>query len=155
VIFSQTSSTHVAAAPAAADLYDGLPGIALFLGHLGAVTGDARLQEELSRLAVIELLKTPSLRERGRPAGAFAGLGGVIYVLAHLSQFMPDLSCADIAEELARLLAEDLDAAVEIDVIAGLAGIVLAALGAANQAQRCAFFQPCGEGRPRPGGSSR
>jgi type 2 lantibiotic biosynthesis protein LanM len=139
VIFSQTSSTHVAAAPAAADLYDGLPGIALFLGHLGAVTGDARLQE-LSRLAVIELLKTPSLRERGRPAGAFAGLGGVIYVLAHLSQFMPDLSCADIAEELARLLAKDLDAAVEIDVIAGLAGIVLAALGAANQAQRCAFF---------------
>jgi lantibiotic modifying enzyme len=73
--------------------------------------------------AVIELLKTPSLRERGRPAGAFAGLGGVIYVLAHLSQFMPDLSCADIAEQLARLLAEDLDAAAEIDVIAGLAGL--------------------------------
>src|SRR2546427_5327560 len=71
--------------------------------------------QELSRLAVIELLKTPSVRERGRPAGAFAGLGGVIYVLAHLSQFMANLSCADIAEELARLLAEDLDAAVEID----------------------------------------
>jgi hypothetical protein len=36
---------------------------------------------------------------------------------------MPDLSCADIAEQLARLLAEDLDAAAEIDVIAGLAGL--------------------------------
>ncbi len=138
VVLSQTVSTHVAVAPAGIDLYDGLPGIALFLGYLGRVTHETRFQE-LARAAIRELLATPSLRERGRPAGAFAGLGGVIYALAHLGKFMPEGDYVALAEELAEIVDKDLETEAELDVVGGLAGIVLAALAAAQSTDRPVF----------------
>jgi class II lanthipeptide synthase len=138
IVLSQTASTHIAAAPAGIDLYDGLPGIALFLAHLGAMTSDANF-EDVARAALAELLATPSLRERGPAAGAFAGLGGVIYTLCEISRVWSEPSFIDVAEGLAKILAENVGDAAELDVIGGLAGVVLSALGCAKQTGKPLF----------------
>ncbi|HEY4593123.1 MAG TPA: type 2 lanthipeptide synthetase LanM, partial [Thermoanaerobaculia bacterium] len=72
--------------PMADDLYAGLPGVALFLGVLGAATGEARW-ERLARAAVESLLarwRNPSAAAPPLSLGAFTGWGGILYVLAHL-----------------------------------------------------------------------
>jgi lantibiotic modifying enzyme len=138
VVLSQTASTHVAAAPAGIDLYDGLPGIALFLAHLGAATRNRNF-EDVARAALTELLVTPSLRERGQSSGAFAGLGGVIYTLCEISRVWSEPKLVDLAEELGGLLADGIDDAAELDVIAGLAGVVLSSLSCAEQTRRPLF----------------
>ena len=47
---SLTDGRHWDLAPLGYDLYNGLPGVALFLGYLGSVTGAARYAE-LARAA--------------------------------------------------------------------------------------------------------
>jgi type 2 lantibiotic biosynthesis protein LanM len=114
--------------PALPDLYLGLPGIALFLGHLGALTGE----EEYTRLAraalatqrwqlEIEPEVVPSI-------GGFNGWGGVIYGLAQLAALWQDDSLFAEAEALVPKLAEGIDGDENNDLIAGAAGALLALL---------------------------
>ncbi len=138
VTFTQTTSSHVASTPAGVDLYGGLPGIALFLGSLGAVTQNARFTD-LARSAALELLAAPALQEQFQTVGAFDGLGGVIYALVHLAKFLPELGCIARAEQLAKLFGEPVNATVEIDVISGLAGLILSSLAAGRQTSQAIF----------------
>jgi lantibiotic modifying enzyme len=65
--------------PLGADLYDGLPGVALFLGYLGAVTGQER-HTALARGALSSLrlaIHANSGRNSVRSIGAFTGWGGI------------------------------------------------------------------------------
>src|SRR5207248_3639605 len=65
------------------NLYEGLPGVALFLAHLGALTRD----ESYTRLARAALTTLRRHAERGRSSvervGAVDGWGGGLYTLAH------------------------------------------------------------------------
>ena len=95
------SSVH----PLDVTLYDGLSGCSLFLAYLGALAGDESYQR-VARKAVTLLRRH---LERGRAGGApvlrlgaFSGLGGIVYTLAHLAVLWNDASLIDEAEALAR-----------------------------------------------------
>src|SRR5204863_5425785 len=67
--------------PLGMDLYDGLPGVGLFLAHLGAISGEEKYTN-LSRAALKSLrqwLAIGKVNKRMRGIGAFSGLGGLIY----------------------------------------------------------------------------
>jgi type 2 lantibiotic biosynthesis protein LanM len=117
-----------AIAPLGLDLYDGLPGVALFLAHLGAVTGEERYAA-LARAALIGQRRR--LKQTDRPlrsVGAFEGWGGVIYVLANLASVWNEPAllgeCAAAVERLTPLIEQDED----LDVIGGSAGCLLCLL---------------------------
>ncbi|MEU5384455.1 type 2 lanthipeptide synthetase LanM family protein [Kitasatospora cineracea] len=109
--------------PAGADLGHGYPGPALFLAELAAHTGEQRYADT-SRQALGPL---PALLERlaAEPEdlaavgpGAFAGLGGIAYVLARTAVLLDDPESAGWADRAAELTG----AAVECDHADAAAG---------------------------------
>jgi type 2 lantibiotic biosynthesis protein LanM len=111
-----------------ADLYDGLPGVALFLARLGDLTGEQRYTS-LARAALAALRE--QLRQAESPwrlVGAFDGWGGVIYTLAHLGVLWNETALLAEAEQyvegLPALIAQDED----LDVVSGSAGCLLGLL---------------------------
>ncbi len=121
---TQVGESSFRLAPLGLDLYDGLPGVALFLGQLGHVTGDRRYRE-LAR-AAIETVRSLLPQSGGtiRSVGAFSGWGGLLYTYAHLAQLLDDpdlLAEADgIVAGLAGPIAEDGD----FDLTSGAAGCI-------------------------------
>ena len=108
------------------DLDAGIPGIALFLAYLGAVTG-TKAPTALAHAALTTMSRVLAERSPTRIAiGGFDGLGGVIYVLAHLATLWRRddlLSQADaLSIRLPRLVENDDD----FDVFGGAAGCILA-----------------------------
>ena len=131
--------------PIGADLYDGLPGIALFLAHLGRLTGRQRF-EALGRRAVTTFLELAASQESQRGIGGFTGLGGTVYALTHLGVLWDDAALIDRAEETVDTLAGLIDEDDHLDIIGGAAGCVLPLIGlhqvtgstaALNAAVRC------------------
>lgn len=114
--------------PLGADLYSGLPGVALFLAQLGAITQEQHYTE----LAQAALSTLRRLLDRDRPLmtliGAFNGWGGVVYVLSQLGALwsQPELlrEAEKLAESLPALIADD----SHFDIISGAAGCILALL---------------------------
>ena len=113
-----------AAMPLGKDLYDGIPGVALFLAYLGAITGEDRFTA-LAQRAVTNL-------RRSRPTfpfiGAFAGWGGLIYTLTHLGVLWAKPELIDEAAALVDLLPGLIDQDEELDIIGGAAGCIGALL---------------------------
>jgi type 2 lantibiotic biosynthesis protein LanM len=109
-------------APTGADLYSGLPGIALFFGYLGAVTHEARW----TRAAEGTLESVLSLIDSGKPGlstiGAFSGWGGILYSLAHLGTLWQRPELFQRAEDIAVTLAPLIDQDLQLDVLSGSAG---------------------------------
>ncbi|HYH12539.1 MAG TPA: type 2 lanthipeptide synthetase LanM, partial [Thermomicrobiales bacterium] len=121
---SQVGEASFRLAPLGLELYDGLPGVALFLGQLGAATGDRRYTD-LARAALQTVRSL--LPEHGgaiQSVGAFTGWGGLLYAYAHLAQLLEDddlLSEAeDMVPELAGPIAED----GNFDLVSGTAGCI-------------------------------
>ncbi|HVT17290.1 MAG TPA: type 2 lanthipeptide synthetase LanM family protein [Thermoanaerobaculia bacterium] len=111
-----------------ADLYGGLPGIALFLAQLGAVTGEARYTD-LARGALAALL--PLARQESPPIpllGAFSGWGGLIYTLAHLAALWDDPALLDGAEACLAHLPRRVESDETLDLMDGAAGCLAALL---------------------------
>jgi type 2 lantibiotic biosynthesis protein LanM len=113
---------HPVIAPLALDLYDGLPGVTLFLAHLGAITGEDRFTE----LAMAGLTTQLRLLERSgiplAPIGAFTGFGGLIYELARLAVLWDRPDLRQRAEALAEALAPLIEQDEQLDVLGGAAG---------------------------------
>jgi len=133
-------------ATAQADLYEGVPGIVLFLAYLAQTTGEERWAE----LARRGLETTTALLERATPckelAGAWNGLGGLVYTFAHLGvlwrrddllaraeSWLPDLARLVEADEHHDLMNGTAGAAAALLVLAGLRP----ASGALDLAHRC------------------
>lgn len=112
--------------PLGLDLYDGVPGIALFLAYLGAVTG----QEHYTTLAraTLETMRRwlqPDRWKKGfEEIGGFVGWGGVLYSLAHLGVLWrsPDLLAE--AHELLAALPERIGKDTRLDLLSGAAGCI-------------------------------
>lgn len=135
-------------APAGPDVYMGLPGIALALGYLGDLAGDAELTS-LARgalRAMANQIETDSTLVQG--IGCFNGWGGIVYVLTHLGALWGDEALLGQAEtyatRLPALIAED----DLLDLVAGSAGCALALLSL-NQRRPSEFLvqtaRACGE----------
>jgi type 2 lantibiotic biosynthesis protein LanM len=109
-------------------LYSGLAGMALFLGHLGAVTGEDRfttLTDETVRAIDYVLDRTPA----EPPPSAFRGRAGFVYLLTHLSALRPgDPAPLDLAGRHAELLTP-VPAGTPFDLLDGASGVVLVLLG--------------------------
>jgi type 2 lantibiotic biosynthesis protein LanM len=125
----QSGPNPCALAPAGPDLYLGISGIALFLAHLGAVSGEPRFTR-LARAATVTL--RAQIARGGRlvdAVGGFAGWGGIVYTLTHLGVLWGDESLLDLAEQVAAPLGPEIDADEYSDVVAGAAGCLVALLG--------------------------
>lgn len=115
-------------APAGVDLYSGLPGIALFLAQLGAITREQRYTELAQ--AALSTLRRRLGRDRSAvtPIGAFNGWGGVVYVLSQLGALwsQPELlrEAERLADSLPALIADD----NHFDIVSGAAGCILSLL---------------------------
>ena len=111
------------------DLYDGLPGVALFLAYLGSVTHCRRY----TKLAKCSLATMNRLIEQEAssevPMGAFTGWGGIIYVLTHLSRLWhhPELliQATALVGNVGRLIEQDR----HFDIISGAAGSIGSLVG--------------------------
>lgn len=110
------------------DLYSGLPGIALFLGQLGGITGVAKFR----RLAVAAMAEALALHRAcdrdASPVGAFEGTGGLAYAMVQLAELAhhPEWVGSAIG-----MLRDDVGRATRgshLDLIAGKAGFMVAAL---------------------------
>ena len=146
---SPRSPGQWALAPVGLDLYDGLPGIAFFLAHLADTTGEDRYRE-LAQVTLSTTLTRLESEDEGRltPAGAFNGLGRVIYTLGHLGQLWgaPPLFAA--AASLLPVLVEAVREDDAFDIIDGSAGAIMALLaldGCAPSALARAALDACGE----------
>jgi class II lanthipeptide synthase len=113
-------------ARAGVDLDAGIPGIALFLAYLGAVTA-SEAPTTLARAALNamrEVLKDRSPSRIG--IGGFEGMGGVIYVLSHLGTLWNRSDLFDEANDLAMRLPQLINKDEQFDISGGAAGCVLA-----------------------------
>ncbi len=110
---------------AALDLDAGVPGIALFLAYLGAVTG-REAASSLARAALTTMRDVIADRETTLEAiGGFDGWGGVIYVLCHLGALWGQSDLFAQADALAARLPVLIDGDDDFDVFGGAAGCIL------------------------------
>jgi type 2 lantibiotic biosynthesis protein LanM len=106
------------------DLYCGIPGVVHFLAYLGDVTAEER-HASLARAALRPVL------ERWRTGrcplgtiGAFNGLGGLVYGLAHWSSLWSDASLLMMARAIAEHAGSRIDSDEDLDIIGGAAGLI-------------------------------
>ena len=127
------------------DVYGGLPGIALFLGHLGAVTAQPRF----TRLAIaaiseaLELYKTDP--RDAPPCGALVGIGGLAYVLLKLSNLVDRPDWFKHGSKMLHKAVKHAGRTSELDIVSGQAGLMVAAL-----AVHCCTNDLASIGRLRP-----
>jgi type 2 lantibiotic biosynthesis protein LanM len=118
----------LAFSPLGLDLYEGVPGIALFLAHLGAITLEKRYTD-LARaaLANIQSDAIPGSHPGGT-IGGYAGWGGVIYALGQVGRLWNDDSLLSQAEDIVGCLPDLIAQDEEFDLMAGSAGCILSLL---------------------------
>ncbi|MCB0086460.1 MAG: type 2 lantipeptide synthetase LanM family protein [Caldilineaceae bacterium] len=117
---------HMVLEPVGLALYDGLPGMVLFLAHLARETGDSRYAEAARKaLATLESMwrQEPDMM---RAVGGFSGWGGLIYLYVQLAQIWDDGSRLEAAVQMAPQIAQRVEIDNQYDVISGAAGAILA-----------------------------
>lgn len=119
-----TGTRHWAVSPLGWDLWDGIPGVALFLAYLGAVTKQDRYRE-LAQAGMRSVLH--QVEYEGRlisSIGAFNGWAGLIYTLTHLGSLwqQPEMlyMAVEWVERLPALISKD----EQLDIIGGAAGCI-------------------------------
>ncbi|MEV0731948.1 type 2 lanthipeptide synthetase LanM family protein [Polymorphospora sp. NPDC050346] len=115
------------------DLYSGVPGVAVFLAELGALTGDARYNRPARQLTrqlvdVADQLATGRASSAVLPIGGYGELGGLVYALNQLAQLWWDPALLDAAHRVAALCQDRFADDKVLDVIGGTAGTALAIL---------------------------
>jgi len=122
--FSQAADGWLTLSPLGLDLYDGLPGVALFLAYLGKVTGDENyraLARATLRTIQQQLAISPN---QVTGIGAFEGLSGLIYTFTHLGVLWSEPALLMQAQELAARLASLVEQDRSLDVMRGAAGCI-------------------------------
>ncbi|MGB8857763.1 MAG: type 2 lanthipeptide synthetase LanM family protein, partial [Ilumatobacteraceae bacterium] len=111
--------------PLGVDLYDGLAGVALFLGHLGA-SADRPVATRLAQTAIRTVQQRIAADELPASIGAFSGIGGIIYACTSLGRLWNDETLLSAAGELVHRIEELVSADAAFDVVGGSAGAILA-----------------------------
>jgi type 2 lantibiotic biosynthesis protein LanM len=114
--------------PAGLDLYSGVAGIALFLAYLGAVTGIAKYTDLAQAACTSVKEQVKEFRDSQWSVGAYSGWGGIIYLYTHLGMLWQDQALLDEAEELVKMLSDQVDKDQALDVLGGVAGCILSLL---------------------------
>jgi type 2 lantibiotic biosynthesis protein LanM len=116
---------HWIRVPLKLDLYDGIPGVALFLAYLGDITREGRYTE-LAQAAMSRMQRQIELsRSSIKQIGGFSGWGGVIYTLTHLGVLWNESDLLSEAEALVELLPPLIKQDEQLDIIGGAAGCIV------------------------------
>jgi type 2 lantibiotic biosynthesis protein LanM len=136
--------------PLGIDLYNGIPGIALFLAYLGQVTQQRQHTELAEHALAVSLRQLEQAKGSVGPSsiGGFEGWGGAIYVTTHLGSLWERADLLDKANEFAELIPELIPEDKRFDIISGAAGCISSLLGlyritGSHQAQEIAI--QCGD----------
>lgn len=135
-------------APLGVALYDGLPGVALFLAYLGAITDNAPSQQLAATTWETLRRLVEQHPEMVTSIGAYNGWGGLIYTLTHLATLWEQPRLLDEAEQMVARLPELIARDEALDVIGGAAGCLgslLALYHVRPTAQTLAVALQCGE----------
>jgi len=109
------------------NLYDGLPGVILFLAYLSSITGQNEYKR-LARGALTTLRRQLGETPKIASVGGYSGVSGIIYVLCHLSVLWGERELLDEAEILANRLHEAVDRDERLDIVSGAAGCLVVLL---------------------------
>jgi type 2 lantibiotic biosynthesis protein LanM len=109
------------------DLYEGLLGVALFLGYLYRASGD-HLFAALAREALVTARSRVERGELRHRIGAFDGISGYIYVLAHLAKLFGDVQLVHEATRATQDLMHAEAREPALDLTTGIAGAILSLL---------------------------
>ena len=112
------------------DVYNGLPGIALFLAYLAELTAEVRYLDyaQAALQNIRALLQSPRRHQVWYSIGAFEGIGGLIYLFTHLGTLWKKPELFQEAEMLVKLLPDLIEHDEAFDVVAGSAGCIAALL---------------------------
>ena len=122
--------------PLGLDLYDGLPGVALFLAYLGSVSGERRYTTLASATVNTirrRLAATPLHR---LSTGAFEGLGGLVFLLTHLAVLWDEAELLREAEAIAERARTLIPSDTRFDITGGAAGCIMSLLALHRVAPR-------------------
>lgn len=114
--------------PTRPDFYRGAPGIALFLGFLGELTGDGECRRTAHLALRSQALQIEREPERVQGLGLLNGWGGVLYALTHLGVLWGDEELLDEAESHLERLPDPIAEDEILDLGAGSAGCLLSLL---------------------------
>lgn len=128
------------------DLYDGLPGIALFFAYLGQYS-----QNELYKKIALRCLH-PMLRQienfgnsKNSRIGVFTGISGYIFVLTELSKLWDDQSLLPYIEWCVNELELRYEADDTFDIIGGGAGAILVLTNKSHQGKYIPLAERIGQ----------
>jgi type 2 lantibiotic biosynthesis protein LanM len=110
--------------PLGVDLYDGTPGVALFLAYLGQVTQQRRHTELAEHALAMSLRQLEQAKGVLRSIGGFDGWGGAIYAITHLGCLWERADLLEKANEFAELIPELIPEDKRFDIISGAAGCI-------------------------------
>jgi type 2 lantibiotic biosynthesis protein LanM len=110
--------------PLGIDLYDGIPGVALFLAYLGQVSQQRRYTDLAERSLAVSLRQLEQGKGNIRSIGGFEGWGGAIYATTHLGCLWERADLLEKAHELAELIPELIPEDKSFDIISGAAGCI-------------------------------
>lgn len=128
-------------------LAQGLPGVALFLAHLGQVTGEGRWTTlAQAAMTTVQRYQSEAVLEAAadgspldEPLGLLSGLGGQLYALAHLAQLWPAADWRTIAHARVDQIAQHAARLAELTVdepAADVAGLLVGLLAMQQRAPR-------------------
>ncbi|NES81797.1 MAG: type 2 lantipeptide synthetase LanM [Moorea sp. SIO2B7] len=113
-------------------LYDGSVGVSIFLAALAKLTGKSEFSEvaKAGLYPLRQSLKKAETEQRLIQSGlGAAGLGGIIYSLVKINQFLQDPALLEDAQEIAKLVTKELIVGDKtLDIIGGVAGAILGLL---------------------------
>jgi len=119
---------HWSLLPLGMELYDGVPGITLFLAYLAELTDESRYRI-LAKAAFATILHEIEHNQSYiANIGGFTGWGGLLYTLTQLDTLWNDDALLDRAEALLSLFPSLIDADDAYDVLSGTAGCLKALL---------------------------
>lgn len=109
-------------------LYDGVSGVALYLAYLGETVNDDSFRDIAHRAQLTAARLFQLSNAESWALGAFGGIGGYLFLLAHLSALWPDESPSELTTEYLTDLSALIPSDEQYDVINGAAGLILALL---------------------------
>jgi type 2 lantibiotic biosynthesis protein LanM len=122
-----SSKDKVYLMPLGIDLYDGLPGIVLFLSYLGAAT-QKKHYTELARATLLNMRYQIEQNSSMTKIGAFVGWGGLVYTLTHIGVLWKEPSLIEEAEKITTRIPDLIRADKWHDIIFGSAGCIASLL---------------------------
>ncbi|MBR8827891.1 MAG: type 2 lantipeptide synthetase LanM family protein [Gomphosphaeria aponina SAG 52.96 = DSM 107014] len=105
-------------------LYDGLPGVILFLAYLGEISEEKRYTKLAQRAFNTLQFKLKKQKNQITNIGGFSGWGGIIYTLTHLATLWQQPQLLNLAIELVKSIEEMVKTDEYFDIISGAAGYI-------------------------------